>query len=194
MDVAGKAVRMISLLPRKPVWTQAVVDDLYRHYAAGLTATQIAEELNAEHGTSFTRNAVIGKQNRLKRGYTRSEISRAGGKANAGKKRKPRRSPSTTGGATAANRHNRQVAARLKREPLPMVQPTADTNVRLVDRANSQCAFPVAGADPRHGPDMLVCGAPVAAGSASYCRFHMGAAYQERRPEKRLMRLAEVVA
>ena len=46
-------------------WTQPVVEDLKRLAESGISASQIAKELNKRHGINVSRSAVLGKINRL---------------------------------------------------------------------------------------------------------------------------------
>lgn len=46
-------------------WADAVIDDVKREWMKGLSAGAIARIINSRHGTSFSRNAVIGKIMRL---------------------------------------------------------------------------------------------------------------------------------
>lgn len=46
-------------------WTDAAIATLKKLHAKGIPYSAVAAALNAKHGTKFTRNAAIGKANRI---------------------------------------------------------------------------------------------------------------------------------
>lgn len=47
------------------MWTQEATDLLIEHYKTGITASASAKMINAKFGTKYTRNAIIGKRDRV---------------------------------------------------------------------------------------------------------------------------------
>lgn len=144
-------------------WTPERIDILRQHYADGLSSSQIANEIGG-----ITRNAVIGKVNRL--GLTRDGHPSS---ANTGGKRRHRPVP------------RRHAPFRLKPEAPPAPEPMpdiADENIPLEQRrtldqlTNTTCRWPV-GTPGR--PDFFYCGHESADLSAGrpYCAMHHARAF-----------------
>lgn len=142
------------------LWTSSDIDTLVRQRAAGLSSSLIAIEL----GT--TRNAVIGKANRL--GLCRPD-------GTAGQPRKRRAYPP---------RAPRLRLARIVREPPPMIddaQIPIEQRKTLMELREGDCRWPVGEVGD---PGFFFCGGPVETGQP-YCAGHCARAYQvgnERRP------------
>lgn len=97
-------------------WTQAEIDSMLKLWIDGLSAAECARHLNASYGTKRTRNAIIGKVNRMG--------------AQRGEKR--------TGEQAAEARATR---ARRAREAQP-IRPKVPAKVRVLSPPKALPAFP----------------------------------------------------
>lgn len=126
-------------------WDEHWHQELKRMLAEGLLAKSIATALTAASGVECTRNAVIGKTNRLGiAGETKSSRTRLEHKEEA---------------AARA-----EAKAQIERERA--VQPEGFNNICIPDLKNGHCRYPVAGA----GRDTVFCGEDRGAGP--YCEYH----------------------
>lgn len=152
-------------------WTDERVELLRARWLEGKSATEIAAEL----GAGITRNAVIGKKDRLalKRPETQQTQTRRYFK---GKPKRPR--------ALVMEEH-RQRSTLIRKQDLPppppkpfkdIVDTRPDRVVALVDMDRHDCRWPFG--DPRQS-DFGFCGAPTREGS-SYCPVHHRRAYLPR--------------
>jgi len=134
-------------------WTAERVNQLKSHFEAGLSCSQIADEIGV------SRNAVIGKINRLR-------LSRLGVIA---KPRQRRTAP------RFFNQH--QILAALRAEPLPLPQEAPVENMSrcsLVELAEAECRWPISDPGAR---DFGFCGRKAVNG-LPYCAAHARMAYQ----------------
>lgn len=142
------------------LWTKWTIDKLIELRAERLSSSLIAIEL----GT--TRNAVIGKANRL-------GLCRSFGKAGQPKKRR-----------AYPIRSRRISLARIFREPPPMIDDAlipAEQRKTMMELHEDDCRWPVGEVGD---PGFFFCGGPVETGQP-YCAGHCARAYQvgnERRP------------
>jgi len=150
-------------------WTEPMVADLKRLLGAGLSAGQIAVELNA----GLTRNAVIGKVKRMGLSFLRAHGARTAAVSTAPKpQRMPRPAPPRVSFAGSAAEV--VTAALLPSEPVADGAGILDVMVAL---QSGDCRWPVG--DPRL-PGFRYCCAPRADGKP-YCAAHAEAAIDPNR-------------
>jgi GcrA cell cycle regulator len=153
-------------------WNSERVDALRRGFAAGLSCSRIAREIGV------TRNAVIGKMNRLGLTRPRDVIVREM-RARAAPPARPRtiwRPPRTR--ATIAVQHDMLRAAFAEPEPCPDI-PINGHGCTLLELGQEQCRWPISSPG---AADFCFCGnAPVK--GLPYCAGHARMAY---RPAGRL--------
>ena len=141
-------------------WTPDADQALADAYAKGASFSAIAADLNAQFGTSFSRNAAIGRAHRL--GLQRFKV---------------RRPAKTHADATDLKAARDRAAARRpappgpepapQPEPAPALTPTAEpvptARLSLVELRDTTCKFPLwVDRAPAPGPDeRAYCGAPV---------------------------------
>ena len=129
-------------------WPEAMRSRLAALWPTGISAAQCAVILNAEFGTSLSRNSIIGQVHRHINKRKMHAHKRA--RDNSGH-RKPKASPPPV-----------IQEIRIAADPVP-----------FVDRKPSQCPFPLwAHEAPTGGPDFLVCGSR-RDGLDPYCKKHM---------------------
>ena len=159
-------------------WTDERVETLKKLWSDGLSASQIANELG-----SVTRNAVIGKVNRLGlSGRAKSPSS------SAPRQRKPRAHshmmrvrPQMRGNTALAYQHDLEVEAEpeMVENIIPMGQ-----RCTLLELSEDKCRWPIG--DPG-STEFFFCGVKPVEG-APYCGFHSRVAYQpasdRRRPTR----------
>jgi hypothetical protein len=140
------------------VWSPAALDQLHRLYVIeGLSASQVARALSAAgYGGAVTRNAVLGKTQRL--GWTRPKVEAA---------------PPTPRAAqpTAARARTEQPRSPFARRiPLPKLREIDPPGAPRpwTERQPGECAFPVGEPDAQ---GQRSCCAPAQAGGA-YCAAH----------------------
>lgn len=146
-------------------WPSEHTDALRDHFLKGLSYAEIVREINARFGTTYTRNAVIGRAKRLglivPAGMTGPLIATA-----------------LPGEARRAPR-GRRTLPYLNVPPETARDPVAPVKLRcvgiqprlipLVDLAKGDCRYPYGG--DKDGEDITFCGHPRQAGS-SYCAPH----------------------
>jgi hypothetical protein len=138
-------------------WTPERLARLKVLWLQGWTCSQIAADLNKLPGPKMTRSAVIGKRSRL------------GLPGRASPVRPPKQRPVRA--ARAPVRVARVAVP--KAAPMPWKRPEppprGEWNVRFIAREVDQCPMFIG---EESGPDGLVCGRPIAAGTAwcSSCR------------------------
>jgi GcrA cell cycle regulator len=169
-------------LEQKPVpggWTVERIELLKALWIDGLSCSQIAEQLNEQFQSSFSRNAVIGKAVRLKLDGRRAPTA-------PGKLRTDQRAPPVRAGTIRIANNNLHVEP----EPQASIQSGQESIGRrdiLTIRA-FECRWPFG--DPQ-ADDFTLCGAK-ADGSRPYCAIHSAIAYQTppegRRTGNQLMR------
>ena len=145
-------------------WTDEKTEAVKQNFAFGLSARQSAESINARFGTAVTRNAIIGKLDRL--GLKRPP--RPDGQGACKKSRKRKRGPKqrplllSIADSMTLRRH------RWETEPQPL--PTDElpsTAIPLDALTPTSCRWPYG-----DGP-FLFCGAEVDPRHPSYCCGHM---------------------
>lgn len=148
-------------------WTEPIVDRLKMLWADKLSCSRCAVELNAEFGTHFERNAVIGKVHRL------------------GLAGRPRTGAQSGG---TRKRIRRGVMSALIRPPspqsgpplAPVLEPPADVRMprmrpcSLMELSDARCRFPIGHVGDS---DFHFCGAAPFE-SKPYCPGHCRMAYQ----------------
>lgn len=156
-------------------WTAESIDTLSRLWSEGLSASEIGAHL----GT--TRNAVIGKVNRLREKDSAAFASRKIPKSRHG--RKPGRRP-----GMRKRRPELTFARRTPQppKPLPPEQPCPEARMLSLmdDLTDKTCKYPIG--DPK-SPDFGFCGAETWRGpsSGSYCAHHYRIVYQPPEPRRR---------
>lgn len=142
-------------------WNEPIIEQLRTLWHEGRSGSQIARLINSEHGTQFTRNAIIGKVHRL-------------GSAN-------REVPRRTHTSSKSNKRLPPTPIVEVPEPEPIALST-DSSVRLTIATvgAGQCRWPHG--DPMH-PDFHLCGAQTRP-CAQYCDHHLRRAYR-RNPNPR---------
>jgi hypothetical protein len=142
-------------------WTDEMFNRLKELMATGISATQVALQINREFGTSFSRNSVIGKAHRAKLDFVGAHactIRRKLAKPPAAPKiKRPPPVPFNP--------------VKFKPEPLPPpTQLTLDPALHcdLMTLGDDQCHWMVG--------DRLYCGAVVSSSRKSYCSIHSAVA------------------
>lgn len=167
-------------------WTEQRVEDLTRLWREGHSASRIAIEL----GGGITRNAVIGKINRMKIDRHRSKPAQPGrprlpaapAKPKAGA---PRKAGNAVGGLSfkiaRARKDNLSLAEAMesvlgrKDDPFASEIPsdgvdvTALVGIAFADTTERTCKWPVGTAT---GARLRCCGEPKIEGSGPYCERH----------------------
>lgn len=171
-------------------WDDTNIETLKGLWLEGKSAAFCAYQLNQQYGTTFSRNAVIGKLHRmgLKRGdLVSSCTTRWIQKPRTPKTKQARRATyEAVAMARRVGSRDERVDAPLPEEKGPAVV-VSPNPVSFSERAFGQCAAPVSGS----GFDMIVCGNECQGGQ-SYCPGHRSIYY---RPfvakDRELMRLAK---
>jgi GcrA cell cycle regulator len=170
--------------PRVPAWTDQRTDLVKRRWADGLSASQIAKEVNATPGPKVSRNAVIGKVHRLGLSgrASPSRPRRAERRTFVRPPATPRMPRAVAEGApetprVRVARDGLRVMAPIPNQPLPAARPYALTGeeCRIEDLTPGRCKFGLN--DPGRGrmDEMLCCGQPakVEGGRVEpYCEHH----------------------
>lgn len=144
------------MVPLSP-WNESLVEELKRLIAAGYSAQNIAVEL----GYGLTRNAVLGKINRL--GLSKPREPKEPGEVRP-RRYKPR----------MVRRLMPPLQPEQAREPLipePVAKPR---RLQLLALQDHHCRWPCG--DPRTRP-FYFCGADVTTTGQVYCDFHFAKAY-----------------
>jgi GcrA cell cycle regulator len=159
---------------RTDYWAETVIDKLRELAITTMSTREIAHALNVEFGTVLTKNAVIGKINRL--GFRP-------------KRQTPRREPKPTIAIIARvkreprnnfnfhrQRYNAQITP-LAPVPIEPIEPVG--RCTLLELTNKTCRWPIG--NPGE-PGFLFCGSPKAnmEKNRPYCRYHSAHAYQQR--------------
>jgi len=146
------------------VWTSERVESLTRLHKLGLSATLISRRLNAEYGTQFTRNAIIGAAHR-------AGLPKRPSKERAGTLAIERRRDH--GGGIVYSIARRQVTGS---KPLQKQKISASVflGIKLLDLKDGQCRFPRG-----DKPSILFCGQPQQEGSP-YCAHCHSIAHEVR--------------
>lgn len=176
----------------KSDWTEPRMDLLRECFAEGGSSSVIARKINAQTGSLFTRNAVIGKLGRLGLNIPR-------GTSDA-KPKKRRRQKLTdlmfsfkggNGGLTRAQRMQVKRTGRYEKFDIPA--PTVITEEHKCSHhelVNNSCRYPLWGDDVAYG-DKFFCGIPEAdmKEGLPWCRHHCLVVY--RPPSESRLRAAE---
>lgn len=149
-------------------WTVERVEELKRLWAEGWSGTQIGAALG------ITRNAVIGKANRL---HLTPRV-----KAPPRPKGEPRLSPSLNPKALRTNRGRNKKTPAAYRKPVPPpppppMPPACQPISMMAMPLTGRCRFPVAAWTGPKAP--FYCGSPDMAPGSSYCRWHRRIAHGE---------------
>jgi GcrA cell cycle regulator len=147
------------------MWTQEVTDRAVALWKSGFSAREVGEAIG------FTRNAVIGKMNRLGHGRA-APIHPA-------TKRKGKPIVRVAKPRGPGKRELKRLAlVKAKREHEAMRQQVIEAlAIEFEALTRSTCRFPVN--EPRKGERHLFCGHPVAPGKV-YCPHHCAVAYRVR--------------
>jgi GcrA cell cycle regulator len=147
--------------PEKHSWTEARVERLKLLWADGMSASMIAADL----GLGLTRNAVIGKVNRLGLSDTMSPEQRAQRRSNtAPRARGTRTRKASTGEASQPDAY----------EPVDVSPPDPQFMCTLATLEADMCRAPVG--DPSTD-EFRFCGTPTLS-TRAYCAFHQRMFYQ----------------
>jgi GcrA cell cycle regulator len=142
------------------VWTPELSEALKACVLAGLSFAQSAAKLNSDFGTTFTRNAAIGRANRLGMQYPRQ--ARATPKPPRYKKRNP--SLRLVDGNGNSN-HKRIIETSYSDQPELRCVEIIPLHLSLMDLERNGCRYPYG-----DGP-FTFCGHPKQ-DSTSYCPAH----------------------
>lgn len=139
-------------------WTDEIVERMKVLWAEGLSASRVADILNGEFATSYTRNSVIGKIHRLdiERNYHASPKARIYRKRNSFE---PKLLPLPKA-----------------KEPVSMPR-----NIPMLARKDSECPFPMWAHEATPGLDPIVCGAEKDL-CEPYCTGHMKLTHNAKQP------------
>ena len=153
-------------------WNDEAITKLVELFGRGLAASRIAFELNL----GFSRNAVIGKINRMGLRYqgqshAEHEIERKKAKAKAIGRKEKRPRPHIRPGYSAIENH---YIPFLPPEPAKPETMKCCTQLQLT---KTTCRWPIG--DPREH-DFHFCGNDVAFDEAVYCGYHMRIAHARR--------------
>lgn len=145
----------------QPKWTEQQDADLRRLLAAHCSFSEASSQINADYGTSYSRNAAIGRAHRLGIKSERAAIPGAGRKATGRKPRVRNFRPAMTFVPLAA--------VEVTPEPAPFAGslklPFGDLRMFSTEKPN-QCRF-IEGASP----DFSCCGNETLPGAA-WCGHH----------------------
>jgi GcrA cell cycle regulator len=145
---------------KEPTWTDERLELLKSRFAAGLTCRQIADDIGV------SRNAVIGKLNRLN--LTREK----GGDAPQG----PRKEAARGRRAKSVPRLQYQLLQKLYAEPQPAADEPihAEHRCSLLELSEQSCRWPISTPGEK---DFCFCGNPPLKG-LPYCAGHTRLAYR----------------
>lgn len=135
-------------------WTDTLIEHLTARWRDGISASEIAKEINAAHRVTFTRNAVIGKLHRLGLCGTQA------GKASA-----PRRLQYSRKRVLITPAAPPAPPAPASPPPAPPAPPAL--NIAFRDLRRNHCRAIVSGVKA----DALYCGHAIVEGR-SYCAHH----------------------
>jgi GcrA cell cycle regulator len=186
---AGQRAEIARRLAMPVGWTREATEQLAALWQTGASGSLTAAAINRDHGTAFSRNAVIGKVHRL------GLAGRAAAAPRTGKPRAARRDGAESIQPSRAGDERRAYPSPLRR----LARPTPDTADRVADIAppvgrrcslleldDATCRWPVG--DPGT-PEFYFCGGKPLAGRP-YCACHAALAYQPEteRPRRRKRR------
>ncbi len=163
----------------KNAWTDEQTAVLIELIAAGKSSKEVAEALNAQFCTSHSKNAVIGKCNRL--GLSRPD--------------KPQRTPPKPREPRVrivrvnSNSNAMRVTTSVQTEYKPRCIEIVPIAVALVDLEHEHCRFPYAKGDSGYPEDgdgsTLFCGHPkMDPKASSYCFRHFHNCREESKPRR----------
>lgn len=141
-------------------WNEQTVDRAKSLHAERYSMSMIALAINETFGTTFTRNAVIGKLNRL--GFRSGSITRGLKAPRIVQARKQRQ---------AAPRPH--IVQKVVFIPAPVVTPSSEHRVGFFGLGNQHCRYPLWGGDTAFA-EKFYCGSPTAnfLEGRCYCPFH----------------------
>jgi GcrA cell cycle regulator len=169
-------------------WTGAAVAQLAALWRAGASCSAIAAAINRDHGTSFSRNAVIGTVNRLGLGAVHPRAPGTGVPRTGNAERHPDSCPRVRQSRPAArSAHSREgspsrasaMGCPVSGNPAHGVQaaaalaPPAGPGCSLMQLTDATCRWPVG--DPGTREFHFCGGTPLAA--RPYCAYHAALAY-----------------
>jgi GcrA cell cycle regulator len=145
-------------------WAPAHSDALRQFLAKGMSYAQIADAINAEFNTSYSRSATIGRARRMG----------LAGPAHSGARQEPQPEPGAKPPSKAQERHVPELP-----RPMPVAEQAEPPKLRcieivprhlaLIDLEGGDCRYPYGG--DVEGEAITFCGHPQRAGS-SYCTPH----------------------
>jgi GcrA cell cycle regulator len=139
-------------------WTDQQLERLRVLAAEGQSSAAIAVMLNAEFGTTFSRNAVIGKRTRHGVPRTRRQGAHAMPRVRTSRITSPSRSK--YGAALLSG-----PPSAVRTTPLPDPEPASDTSCSLFELTAARCRWPI------DDWGKMYCGA-TRAHASSYCAHH----------------------
>lgn len=162
----------------KGIWTDEITAAAKKEFLGGASAASVARFIFLKFGVRTTRNAVIGKMNRI--GASRARENRKPGlRAVAGvsvsrQARKRRR---------AENSKRDTLQPRKPTKPLPKIETSVVPKdpAPFLELRPDQCAWSIQG----RGADMLCCGHPVdATQNMKFCKAHVRQAIANPAPDR----------
>jgi GcrA cell cycle regulator len=138
-------------------WNDAIIARVREHYTAGLYHSKIAAQVNDEFGTSFSRNAIIGKCRRENLPARRHD--RVGRPRRYGYPQSDRITPP-------------QGRSAKRRMPVPEMPSPDHLGLSILDINEMICKFPHG-----EGASITFCGHQTKADSP-YCQFHHRLSYR----------------
>jgi GcrA cell cycle regulator len=170
LSVAGRspfASEATTMSPNNATWNAERVDALKRYFAAGLSCSRIAHEIGV------SRNAVIGKMNRL--GLSRPKEARQRERAGAKRPKIPR--------SWAYDRPTIAAQQKMLKQAFPDAQPGEEVPIRggrgctLFELGQEKCRWPIS---TPGAADFCFCGNEPVKG-LPYCPGHARVAYRPAR-------------
>ncbi|WP_331326519.1 GcrA family cell cycle regulator [Methylobacterium fujisawaense] len=150
----------------------------------GLTTAKIAVELSEMTGEPLTRNAVIGRINRL--GLVKKGREQEAGPAGVAAADAPPAEPPVAEPVEVLAEPVIPVSvpepAPLQASPVQASPQPLSPGVLLTDLRLGQCRFPITA---HHAPSHLFCAAVVEAPGATYCSEHAAVCFDGRTPQER---------
>ena len=144
-------------------WTEPMVARLHELFKEGLSCALTAKALNQQFGTQLSRNAVIGKQNRL--GLIRGHAHQAKG---------AKRQPMKPRGDVFIPKK------KFAKEPATLLVEVRAFPVMLTGLTSKTCRWPISG----EGADTLFCG-DLPHGEWPYCHGHGHIGYRIEAPSQK---------
>lgn len=144
-------------------WTDNAVKELKHLWCEqGASAAVTAQLLSEKFGRYLTRNAVIGKVNRL-------HLEKPKGAKYADKIGRPKNKDCPVVKHSLTSKAPVIRAPVLRAEPVALEAPDQAKRISIIDLRETTCRFPIG--DPRTD-DFGYCGAPSPIGGSPYCEFH----------------------